>query len=160
MLGERTIGSQTSGSQFVVAVFDDWDTLHAVLLELKSDKAAQPVALLHARRNVPPSVSASSLLKQMTELHFERSRQHVACTTGQLADALATRLTGGARTLADALHDWLGSNQAKQLESHLERGHLVLCVELRTSDDFSVVCGRLVQASPHMVELCNINFKP
>jgi len=34
--------------------------------------------------------------------------------------------------LADALHDWLGSNPAKQLESHLERGHLVLCVELRT----------------------------
>jgi len=160
MIGERTVGSQTSGSLFVVAVFDDWDTLHAVLLELETDKVAQPVALLHARRNVPPKVSASSLLRQMTELHFERFHKHIACTAGQLAEALATRLRGGARTFADALHDWLGSNQAKQLESHLERGHLVLCVELRPSDDFSVVCGRLVQASPHMVELCNINFKP
>jgi hypothetical protein len=143
-----------------VAVFDDWDMLHSVLLELESDKAAQPVALLHARRDVPPKVSASSFLKQKTELHFERSRQQIACTMGQLAEALATRLTGGAQTLVDALHDWLGSNQAKQLESHIERGHLVLCVELRTPDDFSVVCGRLVQASPHMVELCNVNFKP
>lgn len=160
MIGERTVGSQTSGSQFVVAVFDDWDTLHAVLLELETDKVAQPVALLYTRRNVPPKVTASSLLRQMTELHFERFHKHIACTTGQLAEALATRLRGGARTFADALHDWLGSNQAKQLESHLERGHLVLCVELRPSDDFSVVCGRLVQASPHMVELCNINFKP
>ena len=157
MLGERVIGSQTSGS-FVLAVFDDWDTLHAVLLELESDKAARLVALLHARKDVPPKPSASSLLKHMTELRFERSRQHISCTMGLLAEALATRLTGGARTLADALRDWLGSNQAKQLERHLERGHLVLCVELRTSDDFSVVCGRLVQASPHMVELCNINF--
>jgi hypothetical protein len=160
MLGDQTTESQTGGSQFVVAVFDDWDALHAILLELESDKVAHPVALLHARRDVPPKVSASSLLEQMTELHFERSHQHIACTMGQLAEAIATQLTGGAQTLADALHDWLGSNQAKQLESHLERGHLVLCVELRTSDDFSVVCGRLVHASPHMVELCNINFKP
>jgi hypothetical protein len=129
--------------------------VHDVVVD---DKAAPPVALLHARRDLPPKASASSLLKHMTELHFERSRKHIACTRGLLAEALATRLTGGARTLADALHDWLGSNQAKQLESHLERGHLVLCVELRTPDDFSVVCGRLVQASPHMVELCNINF--
>jgi len=45
------------------------------------------------------------------------------------------------------------------LESHLERGHLVLCIELRTPEDFSVLCGRLVQASPHMVELCNIKFE-
>jgi|SRR5215471_9553963 len=153
------LGSHTTGTQFVVAVFDDWDTLHSVLLEMQSDSAVQPVALLHARMDVPAKVSASSLLKQMTELRFERSRQHIACTVGQLAEALSARLAGGARTLADALGDWLGPQQARQLESHLERGHLVLCVELRTSDDFAVTCGRLVQASPHMVELCNINLK-
>jgi len=28
------------------------------------------------------------------------------------------------------------------------------------SDDFSVVCGRLVQTSLPFVEFCNINFKP
>jgi hypothetical protein len=33
-----------------------------------------------------------------------------------------------------------------------------LCLQLRTPEDFSVVCGRLVQTSPHMVELCNIKF--
>jgi hypothetical protein len=59
---------QTSGS-FVVAVFDEWDTLHAVLLELESEKAAQPVALLHARRDVPPKVSASRLLKLENHLY-------------------------------------------------------------------------------------------
>jgi hypothetical protein len=86
MLGDRTTGSQTSGSQFVVAVFDDWDALHAILLELESDKAAHPVALLHARRDVPPKVSASSLLEQMIELHFERSHQHIACTMKRCSD--------------------------------------------------------------------------
>ena len=159
MLGERLTGSQTYGSKLVVAVFDNWETLHAVLMEMESDNAVQPMALLHARRDVPPKVSTLSVLKQMTELRVERSRQHFACTMGQLAEALSARLARGARTLADALHDWLGASQAKQIESHLERGHLVLCVELRTSDDFSVVCGRLVQASPHLVELCNINLK-
>ena len=156
---ERVIGSQASGAQFVVAVFDDWETLHAVLVEMETDKATGPVTLLHGRREVPANVAASSLLKKMKELPFEQSRQHVACTDGQLAEALSTRLARGARTLAGALDDWLGSNQAKQLESHLERGHLLLCVELRTPDDFSIICGRLVQASPHMVGLCNINFK-
>jgi hypothetical protein len=95
----------------------------------------------------------------MTELRFERSRQHIACTVGQLAEALSLRVARGSPTLADALEDWLGFNQARQLERHLERGHLALCVELRTSDDFSVICGKLVQASPHMVELCTIDFK-
>jgi len=142
-----------------VAVFDDWDTLHSVLVDMESHSAVQPVALLHARMDVPAKVSASSLLKQMTELRFERSPQHIVCTVGQLAETLSARSAGGAQTLADALGDWLGSHQARQLESHLERGHLVLCVELRTADDFSVTCGRLVRASPHMVELCNINFK-
>jgi hypothetical protein len=128
-------------------------------MEMESDNAVQPLALLHARRDVPPKVSTLSVLKQMTELRVERSRQHFACTMGQLAEALSAWLARGARTLADNPHDWLGASQAKQIESHLERGHLVLCVELRTSDDFSIVCGRLVQASPHLVELCNINFK-
>ena len=160
MRGGPAIESQTGGAQFVVAVFDDWDTLHAILVEMESDAGVRPTALLHARRDVPPKISAFSLVKQMTELRFERSRQPIACTVGHLAEALSARLARGARTLADALHDWLGTHQAEQLESHLERGHLVLCVELRTSEDFSVVCGRLVQASPHMVELCNLAPEP
>jgi hypothetical protein len=159
MLGERIKGLRRSGSQLVVAVFDNWDTLHAALIEIESEQAAQSMALLHARRDVPPKVASSSLLKQMTELRFERSRQHIACTVGQLAEALSLRATRGSRTLGDALQDWLGFNQAKQLERHLERGHLALCVELRAPNDLSVVCGKLVQASPHMVELCTIDFE-
>src|SRR5262245_35454757 len=120
MRGERLIGSQTYGSQLVVAVFDNWDALHSVLVEMERDDAAQPMALLHARIDVPPKVSTLGVLKQTTELRFERSRPHIACTVGQLAEALSARLARGARTLADALDDWLGSNQAKQIESHLE----------------------------------------
>jgi hypothetical protein len=98
------------------------------------------------------------MLKEMAQLHFG-PRQRIACTAGQLGRELSSRAAKGARNLAEALRDWLSAEQAGQLASHLERGHLVLCVELRTPDDFSVLCGRLVQASPHMVELCNIKFE-
>jgi hypothetical protein len=159
MQGQGAAGSQASSAQFVVAVFDDWNTLHTVLVEMESESAPRPAALLHSRGDVPPDLLALSLLRQMTQLRFERSGRHVACTVGQLAEALSSRVAKGARTFAEALRDWLGSTQAKQLETHLERGHLVLCVELRTSEDFAIVCGRLVQASPHMVEVCNVTFE-
>ena len=29
-----------------------------------------------------------------------------------------------------------------------------------TSDDVDTTCARLVHASPHLVELCNIDFNP
>jgi hypothetical protein len=150
---------QWSGAQLVVAVFDDWETLHPVLVWMESDKAAsRPATLLYARNDVPPEVLGSSLLKHTTELRFKRPLQRIACTKGELAKALFERSVKGASTLADALDDWLGSTQAKQLETHLESGHVVLCVELRTSEDLSVVCGRLARASPHLIELSNVSL--
>ena len=149
---------ERDAAQFVVAVFDDWEALHAVLVDMEADATVRSGAVLHAREDVPPRAAALRLLKEMAQLHFG-PRQRIACTVGQLARELSSRVAKGARNLAEALHGWLSAEQAGQLESHLERGHLVLCVELRTAEDFSVLCGRLVQASPHMVELCNIKFE-
>jgi len=157
--GERVKGLQIIGSHLAVAVFDNWDSLQAVLMEMECFKATKSIALLHGRTDVPAQMSASRLLTETVELRFERSRQPIACTAGPVLEALSARVARGARTLADAFNGWLGSNQAKQVESHLDRGHLILCIELRTSDDFSGVCGRLVKASPHIVELCEIDFK-
>jgi hypothetical protein len=49
--------------------------------------------------------------------------------------------------------------QARQLQSHIEKGHLVLLLEFQIVDDFSAVCARLVRASPHLVDLCRIKDK-
>jgi hypothetical protein len=144
--------------QFVLAIFDDWEALCAVLVDMDADATMRLGAVLHAREDVPPRTATLRLLKEMAQLHFG-PRQNVACTVGQLARELSSRVAKGARNLAEALHGWLSAEQARQLESHLERGHLVLCVQLRTPEEFSVLCGRLVQASPHMVELCNIKFE-
>jgi hypothetical protein len=149
-------GSGESGVQLAVAVFDDWDSLEAALIELEISPALRPTTVMHARSDIPSQLLGLGLLKQVTELRFGRSRQRISCSAGHVAQELSARLSRGAASLADALHDWLGTDRAGRVENHVERGHLVLCVELHTSDDFSVVCGRLVRASPHMVELCNI----
>ena len=70
-------GSQIRGAQFVVAPINDQKALHAVLVELESDKAAQPMRLLNARKEVSQNVSVSSLLKEVTELLFEQSQRHI-----------------------------------------------------------------------------------
>jgi hypothetical protein len=160
LLRPREIRSNKNSAQFVIAVFDDWDALHAVLAGIEDNAPTHSGAVLHAREDLPPHVAALGLLKEMTELHFPRSRRHMTCTAGRLAQELSDRLGKGARDLAEALRGWVGSDQAGQLASHIEKGHLVLCIELTTSEDFSTVCGRLVQASPHLVEICNINFGP
>ena len=149
---------ERDAAQFVVAVFDDWEALRAVLVDIEADATSRSGAVLHAREDVPPDAAALGMLKEMAQLQFG-PRQRIACTAGQLGRELCFRAGKGARNLAEALHGWLNAEQAGQLQSHLERGHLLLCVELRTPEDFSVLCGRLVQASPHMVELCNIKFE-
>ena len=155
----RDIRAERTGAQFVVAVFDDWDALHAVLVDLEADATMHAGAVLHARKDIPPSASSVGLLKDIVHLHFSQPRQDVACTAGRIAHELSARLAGGARNLTDALHGWFSSDQAGQLQNHIGKGRLVLCLQLRTPEDFSVVCGRLVQTSPHMVELCNIKFE-
>jgi len=148
-----------SRAQFVVAVFDDWQALHSVLVDMESRERARSGAVLHARKDIPPQTSALGMLKEMKELHFVHARQHIVCTMGQLAQELSLRSAGGARSIGEALRAWCGADQAGQLENHIEQGRLVLWVELRSSEDYSVVCGMLVQASPHMVGLCSVNFE-
>ncbi len=78
---------------------------------------------------------------------------------GGIAEQLAVSSTQGEHTLADALCNWLTPDQARQLQSHIEKGHLVLLLELQILDDFGAVCARLVRASPHLVDLCKVRYR-
>jgi hypothetical protein len=145
------------GAQFVIAVFDDWDALQAVLKDASAYEFDRFGTLLHARKDDPPPAVRSGLLKEITELQFVESKQRICCTRGEVAEQLTAKLAHGARSLADALHSWLGTDQAWQLQSHIEKGHLVLWIQL-PSEEFGAVCGRLLQASPHMIGLCNLRL--
>ena len=146
------------GSQFVIAVFDDWDAVEGLLANLGSDKIGRFGALLHTRNDEPAMLAVSWLVQDMTELHFAASRSRVRCTTGRLAAQLATRSAGGAHDLAHALRGWVSPEQAKELQWHIESGRLVLWLQPSTPEDFGTVCAQMVQASPHLVELCDVKL--
>jgi hypothetical protein len=145
-------------SQFVIAVFDDWDAVEGLLASLSSDKIGRLGALLHTRTDEPSMQAVSWLVQDMTELHFAASRSRVRCTGGRLAAHLAMRSAGGARDLAHALRGWVSAEQARELQWHVESGRLVLWLQPSRPEDFETVCAQMVQASPHLVELSDARF--
>jgi hypothetical protein len=148
------------GTQFVIAVFDDWSAIASALKELGTDRIGRLGALLHMRSDGPPVLAVSWLVQDMTELHFATSRKRVRCTTGKIAAQLATRSAGGAHDLAHALQSWVSPGHAKELQWHVESGRLVLLLQPARSEDFEGICALMVQASPHLVELCDLEFNP
>jgi hypothetical protein len=145
-------------SQFVIAVFDDWNAVEDLLASLGSDKIGRFGALLHTRTDEPLMQAATWLVQDMTELYFAASRSRVRCTAGRFATQLATRSAGGARDLAHALRGWVSAEQAKELQWHVESGRLVLWLQPSRPEDFETVCAQMVQASPHLVELSDAQF--
>ena len=146
-------------SQFVIAVFDDWDAVEGALASLGSDRIGRFAALLHTHTDEPSMLAVSWLVQDMTELHFAAPRSRVRCTAGRLAALLAMRSAGGACDLAHALRGWVSAEQAKELQWHVESCRLVLWLQPSRPEDFETVCAQLVQASPHLVELSDAQFK-
>jgi hypothetical protein len=145
-------------SQFVIAVFDDWDAVQRLVASLGSDKIGRFGAVLHTRTHEPTMQAVSWLVQDMTELRFTASRSRVRCTAGRLAAELAMRSAGGARDLSHALRGWVSAEQAKELQWHVESGRVVLWLQPSRPEDFETVCAQMVQASPHLVELSDAQF--
>ena len=155
--------------QFAVATLEGWDSLRAVLDDLKAEGVEVNVSVMltaDARARARACIeagdaatkTASALLDHAVELRFPGSQQHAYCAVGKLADALAQRQDKGTRNLADALTGWLIHHQAIDLQDQIDRGRLVLWLELSEPEHRALVCGRLVRASIHIVELCSIDL--
>jgi hypothetical protein len=160
MVNGRRGAKAMKRNQYLIAVFDDWDALGSVLADLGAEKMGRSCALLHTRKDEPPILTASWLVQDMTELHFAARIKRVRCTAGTLAAELAARSAGGAHDVADALRGWVSSEQASELQRHIENERLVLWLQPSTPEDFETVCARLVQASPHLVGLCDVDLNP
>jgi hypothetical protein len=145
-------------NQFLIAVFDDRDSLARVLGELGAEAAGRAAVLLHESADEPSGETVTDHLQRMTEVHFTSSLRCVRCTAGGLANALAARAAGGASSLAEALHGWLTPEQARDFERHVASGRLLLWLPPTSPEDFETMCARLVQASPHLVALCTIDL--
>jgi hypothetical protein len=145
-------------SRFVIAAFDDWQALEGVLANLGSERIGQSSALLHAREDERPMLASSWLAQDTMDLRFAAPCKRARCTVGALAAQLAMRSSEGADNLACALRGWVSSEQARELQWHIESGRLVLWVQPSTPEEFETVCAQLVQASPHLVETCDLEL--
>jgi len=155
--------------QFAVATLDSWESLCAVLNDLKAEGVEVEASVMltaDARARARACIeageaatgAASALLDHAVELRFPGSQQRAYCTAGKLADALSQRQAEGARNLADALTGWLIHTHAIELQSQIDRGRLVVWLELSESEHRGIVCGRFVRASIDIVELCSIDL--
>ena len=131
--------------RFLIAVFDEWEAVGRVLADLGPEKIGRAGALLHIRKDEPPTLTASWLVQDMAELRFAGFRESMRCTAGRLAEALAKRSAGGVDDLAGALRGWMSSEQAREVQWHVEKGRIVLWLEPPTSEDVDSACARLVQ---------------
>jgi hypothetical protein len=151
--------------QFAVATLESWESLRAVLDELKTDGIEVEVAVMlavDARARIEAGEATAgavrALLGHGVELQFPGSRLRTYCTAGKIADALGRRQAEGARSLADALTGWLIHAQAVELQRQIDRGRLVAWLELSGAEHRAIVCGRVVPASIEMVGLCSIDL--
>jgi hypothetical protein len=158
------LDTQTT-SRFVIAVFDEWDALLAAVEDLSVQGIAPRGAVLFARDDRPDGAQSSLqgsmgpisiFLAETIELPFLSAKRRVHCTAGALAHELADRAARGASRLAGALRAWVSREHADALQRHVEKGRLVLWFELVQPQDLGIVCGRLIQTSPHVVGMCSL----
>ncbi|MET0652861.1 MAG: hypothetical protein ABWY63_10105 [Hyphomicrobiaceae bacterium] len=151
--------------QFAVATLESWESLRAVLDDLKTEGIEVEVAVMlavEARARIEAGDAAAgavpALLGQGVELQFPGSQLRTYCTAGKIADALGRRRAEGARSLADAFTGWLIHAQAVEMQRQISRGRLVAWLELSEPEQRAIVCGRVVAASIDMVGLCSIDM--
>nr|HEU4377987.1 hypothetical protein [Hyphomicrobiaceae bacterium] len=151
--------------QFAVATLEGWESLNAILADLKAQGIEVEVSVMLAAEAPARGEAAlatagavSALLNPDVELRFSGSQLRTYCTAGKLADALGRRQAEGARSLADALTVWLLHAQAVELQRQIGRGRLVAWLEVSEPEQRAIVCGRIVPASIDMVGLCSIDL--
>jgi len=145
-------------AQSVIAVFDDWEALQTVLVDMAAAELDRSSTVLHARTDDPPLALSSGSLKEVVNLHFVPSRQRICCTRGEIADDLAVRSARGSRNLADTLHSGLASIEPCNCKATSKKGRLVLWVQ---APDTRRVRRRVrtLGASPHVVGVCNTSIR-
>ena len=146
-------------AQLIIAAFDTWQDLRSALDPIRAKEGCCFRAVLHARKDLPQDQALLDAVNEIAELECTASKQRIAGGQGVLTNALATAFSRGARNVAGVLRRWMSLEQARQLESHLAHGRILLWVQPLDSEQFSCVCGHLVRASPHVVEVCDMFVK-
>ena len=150
--------------KIAIAAFDSLASVEEVLDALKTRGvdltgaallAANGHALLEYRAEIPKDARATAEVVDPPNLCFLPFKPALYCTMGPLASALEQRRDRGARRLAAALKPWLQPHRVDALEYQLGRGRILLWFRITDLDHYGIVCGEMVRASPHLVEVCD-----
>ena len=124
--------------RFAVATFDAWGGLRCALQDLHlGGLAFETYNCLGLQRVLADMDVVSPYHKAgaIQELAFPDSQEVICCTPGALAECLAGRLRAGAQSLQAALSEWLIPRHATHFQQAVERGKIILWVQLSGADD-------------------------
>jgi hypothetical protein len=157
MVDLPSIRVQDCSGRLLIAAFDGWQALRSALQSICAGEMCCFKAVLHARTDVPADSWLRECVNEVAKVEGTPSiRQRIARGDGVLAGALTRAFAQGARSLAMALRPWMSAGQAADLQSHIERGRVLLWVQPVDSEEFSCLCAHLVRSSPHVVDVCEV----
>ena len=130
--------------------------MHTVLDDIFRTCAMQP-GMMVLSKDPPPPAAELGLPRETVTISFSHPRAYATCSQGPFADELSPPLEHRSTTLANALSGWVPLDQIGPPECHVERGHVVLLMELRSDEEQGTICERLVR-SPHIVRLSRVSI--
>ena len=131
--GRKPVTRVTNPSmlRFAVGAFDTWADAQKAAQELSSDQKPMSQISYLGLRDVLIRGPAQSL----RELPFPGNAAQIACSGGPIAERLSARLAVGAPSLQIAIAAWLIPRHAAQLQRSVEKGKIVVWVEITDPDD-------------------------
>jgi hypothetical protein len=154
------IGPQ-SRLRFAVATFDKWDALYDAWKELSLDGLrSDTFSCLGLQRVLSGTIPLDAVptLTTLQELPFPGNVHLICCTAGLLAQCLTARLHAGAPSLRAALGHWLIPRHASLLEDSIERGRIILWVQLFDNESERRAYQRLLARSSNSVGVHDIDI--
>lgn len=120
--------------RFAVAALDGWPDVEEVSRDLGTrSQPLQDISYLGLHKVLAAADRPGAPALQ--KLRFPGNSQLISCTRGPLAQRLAGRLEGGAKTLQAALAHWLIGRHAAHLAHQIDREKITVWVRLHDVDE-------------------------
>ncbi|HVZ36581.1 MAG TPA: hypothetical protein VG963_29325 [Polyangiaceae bacterium] len=132
----------SAADRFAVAPFDTWVNAEKVTHELRTGSyPLSEISYLGLQ-----SVLVGSAAQPLRHLPFSGNPVPIVSSPGPIADRLTARLDAGAASLQAALSAWLLPRHAAELQRSVERGNILLWVQLKDHAAERHACRALLAA--------------
>lgn len=136
--------------RFAVGSFDTWPQVRTAIRDLERRGVVLDSFNCLALRRAFTGKSIIAPSRERVAIHelaFPDSPDLLGCTSGPLAECLASRLDSGARSLKDALAFWLLPRHAAAFQDQVESGKILKWVRAANADDERRACQCLLANS-------------